>query len=65
MTFDEKVLEIFHQCNGFGVFDGGLATEIEKRGADLKDYLYSAVCLLDKDLSELVKQVGIRETLNI
>lgn len=32
---------------GVGVLDGGLATELERRGADLRDALWSAKMLLD------------------
>lgn len=61
MSPENSVLDILYSKTGFGVFDGGLATEVERRGASIKDSLWSAVCLLDKDLSELVKQVRIAE----
>ncbi len=40
---------------GFLVLDGGLATELERRGADLNDPLWSARCLLESP--ELISQV--------
>lgn len=43
------------KCGGYAVIDGGLATELERHGADLKDPLWSAKCLLNS--SHLVKQV--------
>ena len=35
------------EAQGFVVLDGGLATELERRGADLRDPLWSAKLLLD------------------
>ncbi|KAK4407163.1 Homocysteine S-methyltransferase 2 [Sesamum angolense] len=35
-----------HQCGDVAVIDGGLATELERYGADLNDPLWSAKCLL-------------------
>eukprot|EP00898_Chlorokybus_atmophyticus_P005028 jgi/Chlat1/5526/Chrsp369S08994 len=40
---------------GVAALDGGLATELEARGADLNNPLWSASCLLDRP--ELVQQV--------
>ncbi|XP_075506806.1 homocysteine S-methyltransferase 2-like [Primulina tabacum] len=34
------------QCGGYAVIDGGLATELERHGADLHDPLWSAKCLV-------------------
>ncbi|KAK1267534.1 Homocysteine S-methyltransferase 3 [Acorus gramineus] len=34
------------QCGGCAVIDGGLATELERNGADLNDHLWSAKCLI-------------------
>ncbi|XP_051127926.1 homocysteine S-methyltransferase 3-like isoform X2 [Andrographis paniculata] len=34
------------QCGGCAVIDGGLSTELERHGADLKDPLWSAKCLI-------------------
>lgn len=37
--------EFLHQAGGVAVVDGGLATELERHGADLNDPLWSAKCL--------------------
>ncbi|KAM7280202.1 hypothetical protein ACFE04_007336 [Oxalis oulophora] len=34
-------------CGGYAVVDGGLATELERHGADLNDPLWSAKCLME------------------
>lgn len=38
--------EFLRQAGGSAVVDGGLATELERHGADLNDPLWSAKCLL-------------------
>ncbi|GLU07575.1 hypothetical protein SLE2022_245300 [Rubroshorea leprosula] len=38
--------EFLRQAGGVAVIDGGLATELERHGADLNDPLWSAKCLL-------------------
>jgi len=38
--------EFLRQAGGSAVVDGGLATELERQGADLNDPLWSAKCLL-------------------
>ncbi|XP_057509468.1 homocysteine S-methyltransferase 2-like [Actinidia eriantha] len=38
--------DFLRQCGGVAVIDGGLATELERNGADLNDPLWSAKCLL-------------------
>ncbi|KAK6940782.1 Homocysteine-binding domain, partial [Dillenia turbinata] len=38
--------DFLRQCGGVALIDGGLATELERRGADLNDPLWSAKCLL-------------------
>ncbi|XP_022959458.1 homocysteine S-methyltransferase 3-like [Cucurbita moschata] len=38
--------DFLRQCGGYGVIDGGLATELERHGADLNDPLWSAKCLV-------------------
>lgn len=38
--------EFLRQTGGSAVVDGGLATELERHGADLNDPLWSAKCLL-------------------
>lgn len=47
----------FLQAAKFVVVDGGLATELERRGADLGDPLWSASVLLDNP--ELIRQVHL------
>ncbi|KAK4418300.1 Homocysteine S-methyltransferase 2 [Sesamum alatum] len=43
----ETVMTSFlDRCGGIAVIDGGLATELERYGADLNDPLWSAKCLL-------------------
>ncbi len=39
------------------VLDGALATELERRGADLKDALWSAKCLIERP--ELIRGVHL------
>jgi len=47
----------FFAAQGFVVLDGGLATELERRGADLRDPLWSARALLENpDLIRLVHE---------
>ncbi|CAI9118412.1 OLC1v1019980C1 [Oldenlandia corymbosa var. corymbosa] len=38
--------DLLRQCGGSAVIDGGLATELERHGADLNDPLWSAKCLM-------------------
>ncbi|KAJ4727429.1 Homocysteine S-methyltransferase [Melia azedarach] len=38
--------DFLRQTGGAAVIDGGLATELERHGADLNDPLWSAKCLL-------------------
>ncbi|GFP92327.1 homocysteine s-methyltransferase 2 [Phtheirospermum japonicum] len=38
--------DFLRQCGGVAVIDGGLATELERHGADLHDPLWSAKCIL-------------------
>ncbi|XP_024981464.1 homocysteine S-methyltransferase 2-like [Cynara cardunculus var. scolymus] len=45
------------KCGGVAVIDGGLATELERHGADLNDPLWSAKCLLTS--ANLVRQVHL------
>ncbi|CAA0823068.1 Homocysteine S-methyltransferase 3 [Striga hermonthica] len=39
--------DFLRQCGGAAVIDGGLATELERHGADLNDPLWSAKCLIN------------------
>lgn len=52
---DQNPLAPFLQQNGFLVLDGGLATELEARGYDLADELWSARLLIDEP--DAIKQV--------
>ena len=38
--------EFLRNAGGTAIIDGGLATELERQGADLNDPLWSATCLL-------------------
>ncbi|XP_057771642.1 homocysteine S-methyltransferase 3-like [Salvia miltiorrhiza] len=44
-------------CGGSAVIDGGLATELERHGADLNDPLWSAKCLLSSP--HLIRRVHL------
>lgn len=52
---DQNPLTPFLQQNGFLVLDGGLATELETRGYDLSDDLWSARLLIDEPAA--IKQI--------
>ncbi|KAI3449669.1 hypothetical protein Pfo_006334 [Paulownia fortunei] len=43
---DTAMSDFLRQCGGVAVIDGGLATELERHGANLNDPLWSAKCLL-------------------
>ncbi|KAG8370249.1 hypothetical protein BUALT_Bualt14G0097300 [Buddleja alternifolia] len=45
------------QCGGCAVIDGGLATELERHGADLNDPLWSAKCLINSP--HLIRRVHL------
>ncbi|KAJ4962089.1 hypothetical protein NE237_021999 [Protea cynaroides] len=52
----ETLLEdLIERAGGCAVIDGGLATQLEKHGADINDPLYSALCLIKNP--ELVQRV--------
>jgi len=53
----ENPLQIFLDRQGFVMLDGGLATELENRGADLDDDLWSARMLIDAP--EMIRQVHV------
>lgn len=46
-------------AGGCAVIDGGLATELERRGADLNDPLWSAKCLVEDDAADMIRQVHL------
>ncbi|KAL8548251.1 hypothetical protein ACS0TY_007538 [Phlomoides rotata] len=43
---ESAMSDFLRQCGGVAVIDGGLATELERHGANLNDPLWSAKCLL-------------------
>ncbi|KAL3827984.1 hypothetical protein ACJIZ3_016786 [Penstemon smallii] len=43
---EETMSDFLRECGGVAVIDGGLATELERHGANLNDPLWSAKCLL-------------------
>lgn len=49
--------DAFLKANGLVVLDGGLATELERRGADLNDSLWSAKLLIEQP--ELIRAVHL------
>ncbi|KAG5567556.1 hypothetical protein RHGRI_002931 [Rhododendron griersonianum] len=49
--------DLLRKAGGFAVIDGGLATELERHGADLNDPLWSAKCLLTSP--HLVRRVHL------
>lgn len=49
------LMDLLRQAGGAAVIDGGLATELERHGADLNDPLWSAKCLLTSP--HLIRQV--------
>ncbi|KAJ1433099.1 Homocysteine-binding domain [Sesbania bispinosa] len=51
------IADFLHQSGGTAVIDGGLATELERHGADLNDPLWSAKCLLSSP--HLIRQVHL------
>ncbi|KAG9140047.1 hypothetical protein Leryth_010578 [Lithospermum erythrorhizon] len=51
------ITDFLHQSGGVAVVDGGLATELERHGADLNDPLWSAKCLLTSP--HLVRKVHL------
>jgi homocysteine S-methyltransferase len=51
-----KLLEPFLEQQGFVMLDGALATELERRGADLKHELWSARMLIEAP--EMIRQVS-------
>eukprot|EP00897_Mesotaenium_endlicherianum_P010225 jgi/Mesen1/9230/ME000595S08639 len=53
------IKDLIAGAKGCAVIDGGLATELERRGADINDPLWSAKCLLDKRLCGLIREVHL------
>lgn len=56
-TVDTLMNDFLRKSGGVAVIDGGLATELERHGADLNDPLWSAKCLLTS--ANLVRQVHL------
>ena len=56
MMFELKLLEPFLEQQGFVMLDGALATELERRGADLNHPLWSAKMLIEAP--EMIRQVS-------
>ncbi|KAK7336778.1 hypothetical protein VNO77_17326 [Canavalia gladiata] len=57
MSSSSLIADFLHQKGGTAVIDGGLATELERHGADLNDPLWSAKCLLSSP--HLIRQVHL------
>lgn len=57
MSSSPLMRDFLHQAGGTAVIDGGLATELERHGADLNDPLWSAKCLVSS--SHLIRQVHL------
>ncbi|KAK1313665.1 Homocysteine S-methyltransferase 2 [Acorus calamus] len=49
--------DLLRECGGCAVIDGGLATELERNGADLNDPLWSAKCLISSP--HLIRKVHL------
>ena len=56
MMFELKLLEPFLEQQGFVMLDGALATELERRGADLNHPLWSANMLIEAP--EMIRQIS-------
>uniref|UniRef100_A0A9I9D8C2 Hcy-binding domain-containing protein n=1 Tax=Cucumis melo TaxID=3656 RepID=A0A9I9D8C2_CUCME len=56
-TATTYLTHFLQKCGGYGVLDGGFATELERLGADLNDPLWSAKCLLTSP--HLVRRVHL------
>lgn len=49
--------DFLNKCGGYGIIDGGFATELERHGVDLNDPLWSAKCLFTSP--HLVRRVPL------
>ncbi|KAJ0791170.1 putative selenocysteine Se-methyltransferase [Helianthus annuus] len=54
---DTLMSDFLRNSGGVALIDGGLATELERYGADLNDPLWSAKCLLTSP--HLIRQVFV------
>ncbi|KAK2417600.1 homocysteine methyltransferase [Trifolium repens] len=59
MSSSSLISDFLHQTGGTAIIDGGLATELERHGADLNDPLWSAKCLISTPQSNLIRQVHL------
>ncbi|KAL4588148.1 hypothetical protein LXL04_001028 [Taraxacum kok-saghyz] len=57
VSLDTLMSDFLQKSGGVAVIDGGLATELERYGADLNDPLWSAKCLLTS--THLIRQVHL------
>ncbi|KAL9256725.1 Homocysteine S-methyltransferase 2-like protein [Drosera capensis] len=57
VSHSSPLSELLRRSGGVAVLDGGLATELERHGADLNDPLWSAKCLLSSP--HLIRQVHL------
>ncbi|XP_023750797.1 selenocysteine methyltransferase isoform X2 [Lactuca sativa] len=57
VALDTLMSDFLQKSGGVAVIDGGLATELERYGADLNDPLWSAKCLLTS--THLIRQVHL------
>ena len=48
--------QLLSSVGGCAVLDGGLAPELERRGAKINDPLWSAKCLLEETSADLIRQ---------
>lgn len=58
-TRRDALSSLLEKTGGVAVVDGGLATELERRGANVNDPLYSSKCLLDEESSALIREVHL------
>lgn len=56
-SYSSKMKKILENCGGCAIINGGLGTELEARGADLKDSLWSAKCIATAP--DLIKEISL------
>lgn len=56
-SYSAEMESFLRQCGGYAVIDGGLATELERHGANLNDPLWSAKCLISSP--HLIRRVHL------
>lgn len=57
MSMSSLMTDFLRKAGGTAVIDGGLATELERYGADLNDPLWSSKCLLTSP--DLIRQAPL------